>query len=372
MKKYCFYILALVLSLSSCKDMDSQYKDFVVPNGYTYPQKADSLKIYPGFNKLRLTWMRPKSPTVKYSMVYWNNYQDSMKVDLPENVDTLRILLEDLLESSYTIYIKNFDQLGNESIQVEGTGTPYGENFLVGSTDRSYLTATRNIENVGTINWGAKTSNLLYTEVRYTTNSNVVKTVRVLPTETVTTLTDVKPKVPFEYRSKFLPPRGIDTVTREWKTSDAAFLIKFPRDTWTAETKNGHHDWGDGGGGQPFLLFDGKQNTGWHSKVGTPFPQVVVVDMKESLDISQVVIDPPTQTNWRYLKNVEVYISDTPLPAAAPDASWGTPATKVTYANQSSFAIDIPGAKKGRYVALVFLDGTQPYISFMEFHAFGY
>lgn len=372
MKKYYLYILSFIMLISACKEMDSEYKDFVVPNGLTYPQKADSLKIYPGFNRLKLQWLKPKFPGVKYSMMYWNNFADSIKVDFPANSDTVSVIVSDLSEDSYSFYIKNYDEQGIASIPVEATGTPYGENFLIGASDRTYLSAIRDNQGNGTIVWGNKTPNLVYTEVRYMNSLGVEKTLQVSPEEIESVLPDIDTLASFQYQSVFLPPRGIDIMKKEWQDSGKPFLTKLPRTNWTAETRNGNHDWTDGGGGQPALLFDGDIGTGWHSKVGTELPQVVVLDMKKSALVDGLNIVPPENVSWRYMNEVDIYVSDQPIPADEPNETWGEPVASAVYADEDVFFIELPESKKGRYVAIVFRDSkSSPHISFMELEVYG-
>jgi len=366
-------LISAVILLSGCKEMDSEYRDFIVPNGYTYPQRADSLKVFPGYNKLRLEWMKPKSPTLRYAMVHWNNNEDSLKVEWNTDDAILFAEIPGLSETAHTFYVRHVDHRGNVSLPAEITGTPYGDNYLISATDRSYAAALRSPDGTGTITWGPKTPDLLYTEVRYTAADGSQKTVRTDAGQAQASCPGIKPGEPFEYRSVFLPNNGIEPVSRPWQTSEKPFLYKYPRTNWTVQARNGNHPWGDGGGGEPELLLDGNMSTGWHSRVGTPLPQVVVVDMQESLDIDNIVFYPPGQANWRYMNRVDAYLSDDPLPADEPSAAWGTPAASVTYPGGDSFAIMLEPAKKGRYLALVFLDSkASTYISFMELEAYGY
>jgi len=358
--------------LSACKEMDSEYKEFVVPDGHVYPQRADSLKVYSGINRLQLRWLKPKSPTVKYAMVYWNNYTDSMKVDWPSSADTVVADIPKLTENSYTVYIKNFDLQGNVSMPNEITGTPYGENYLVSALDRKIVTAERSETRVGQINWGVKTPDLVYNEVRYVTSDGSKKTLRANYDQNVLNLPDIKIGEFFEYRSLFLPQNGIDTVARNWKVSDKPFLYKLPRSKWTATSRGGNHNWG-GSGGSPNYLFDGDTQTGWHSKPGTGLPQVLVVDMKESSVIDNIVITLTDRQDWRYLNKMEVYLSDTMLSAEEPTAAWGKPIATTTYDGSNPFKVQFEKAKTGRYLALVFPDSkVETYISFMELEAYGY
>lgn len=374
MKKFLSIIagLSILCGFFSCKEQDAVYKEYLVLNGRKYPQRPDSLRILSGYNKLRLKWLKAKDPSVVLAKVYWNNYTDSVEVDLRNAPDTIVVDIVNLQEATYTFHVVTFDGTGNKSMPTEISGTSYGDNFLIGATDRTYVSAIRDDDMNGTVEWGTRTADLAYTEVRYKTGTGSVKVVKVLPSEKFLTCPDIKPGELFEYRSVFLPPKGIDFIPREWQTSSKPFMYFYPRETWTAEAKNGNHSWGDGGGGFPVQVFDGRDNTGWHSKVGTPFPQVFVADMKESLEIDNITIVPPTQLNWRYLDELTLYVSDTKLSASDPDGSWPEHVLKTKYDGSDRFNIQFPAGVKGRYLAIVFDTGTKPYISFMELEVYGY
>ena len=375
MKKVIYILIVAAAFFASCKNMDDTYAEFIVPNGLKYPQRVDSLKVYAGYNKLSLSWLKATDPSITHARVYWNNYQDSIDVEIDPSKDTVFVDVNGIGEGTFTFYVKTFDKQGNASIPTEITGTSYGVNYLIGVTDRALLSAVRDAQYNGTLTWGNKTTDLVYTEVRYKTRSGGTNTVKVPATEQTTHLTDVMPREQFEYRSVFLPPHGIDVVPTKWKKSDYPFLFKFVKTAWTASTRNGNHNWGDGGGGEPFRLFDNNKATGWHSRIGTPLPQVVVIDMKESAPIDHLVIVPPATITWRYWHRIDVYLTDTPLTAEAPNASWPEPVAKVTYNGDNEFVVNLPPNKQGRYLAFVFLDSTaapSTYISMMEVDAYGF
>ncbi|MFV0266972.1 MAG: DUF4998 domain-containing protein [Draconibacterium sp.] len=372
---YLFLVILTIGCFSSCKDMDSVYEEFVVPGGLKYPQKPDSLKVYAGYNKLRLTWLKAKDPSIVQAEIYWNNYHDTLKVDIPESQDVVVVDVDNLNEGTYTFHVKTYDKQGNASIPSEITGTSYGDNFVLSATDRTIASALRDDANNGTITWNAKTTFLVYSEVRYETSSGQKKTLRLFPEEKILKCPDIKVGAFFEYRSVFLPPNGIDSVARGWLTYEKPFIYKFPRTSWTAEARNGNHPWGDGGGGQPALVLDGDLSTGWHSAVGTPLPQCVVVDMKESLVLDNIIIYPPGPVHWRYIDNVEIYLRDEMITPDAPQPSWGEPVASAKYPGGDSFPISFLTAVKGQYMAIVFVNSKaapNSYMSFMELEVFGY
>ena len=199
--------------------------------------------------------------------------------------------------------------------------TPYGDNYIISATDRTISSALRDDDYNGIITWNNKTKDLVYSEVRYKTSSGEEKIVRIQPDETILICPNIKPNEHFEYRSAFVPLQGIDTITREWRMYEKPFLYKYPRAGWSVAARNGNHPWGDGGGGEPELILDGNLATGWHSKVGSPLPQCIVVDMKQSLEIDNIIIYPPEPVNWRYLNNIEIYLSDVPINPDEPQPS---------------------------------------------------
>lgn len=374
---YALLTVLTVYCMSSCKDMDNTYKELIVPNGLKYPQKPDSLKAFPGYNKMRITWLKAKDPSVVCSKIYWNNYQDSLRVDIPQNKDTIVTDISGLGEGTYTFYVKAFDKYGNSSIPSEVTGTPYGDNYLVSVTDRTIGMAMRDGNRTGTITWNAKTVDLLYSEVRYKVSSGEIKTIRAFPGEKTSVCPDIKPRELFEYRSVFLPPNGIDSVGREWVTSARPFNYEYPRGSWTAASRNGNHNWGSSKG-EPKYIFDYDYNTGWHSKVGAPFPQCLVADMKSSLVVDYVNFAQREQVSERYMKDVQVYLTDTPVNPDDPNLlsilSSMTPAAVGRCQGEQVFRLNFPTPQSGRYMVILFpnyLIGGG-YISFMELEVYGF
>jgi hypothetical protein len=207
-------ILGAAGYLSSCYDMESSYKDYVVPNGIVYPQKADSLKVYPGKNRVLLEWLRGIDPRVVSATVYWNNYTDSVVVDVTVYQDTVRYIIDNLNEYTYTFYIKTRDAAGNVSIQTEATGEAYGDIYLSSLVNRP--TNKIYLENgLLTVDWN---NNLLQEdeigcELEYT-NTEDVMIKQSIPFGELTTLIDDF-KSGLKINSVFLPPLSIDTFRIE-------------------------------------------------------------------------------------------------------------------------------------------------------------
>ncbi len=370
---YILFVIGFGICLSSCKDQDEVYKEFVCMGGHVYPQKADSLKVLAGYNRLKLTWQKAKDPSVVRAMVYWNHYTDSLELDLTNSPDLVELNIPNLEEGTYTFDVKTYDKVGNESIISEASGTVYGANYKLSLNERKVNSATRDKNLVGTIGWGVTTADLLYTEVRYKNNSDSYSSVIVNMEDEETELPNIKPGEKFEYRSYYLPKNGIDTVYLDWTTSEAPFSYEIDRSKWTAVAQ-ANHAWGNAGG-TPMHLLDGSMTTGWHTNTKNKPPHILIIDTKVIQPLTSVVLKDQATVGYRYMKDVNVYVSIKELVITDQISSWGTPVASANCPKNIQFhEIKLPEGTEGRYIALVFPNSLNKngYISFMEFVAFGY
>jgi uncharacterized protein YjdB len=153
-------------------------------------------------------------------------------------------------------------------------------------------------------------------------------------------------------------------------------IVKYSTEGWTATSRNGNHNWqGDGGdvdgAGQPWCVLDGDKTTGWHSRVGAPLPQCMVVDMKSLKDIHRLVIWHVTdglRYQWLYYKTIEIYLSNDPVAPDERQASWGEPVGVHNYTGgYDPVIINLTPNSQGQYLILYFPDSTNnTFISFGE------
>jgi hypothetical protein len=176
-----------------------------------------------------------------------------------------------------------------------------------------------------------------------------------------------------QYRTAFRPN---ETAVDIFYANDGAWatvsniLYKYYKGTWTAESRNGNHDWGDYGG-QAYRVLDDNRNTGWHSNAGSQLPQCLVVDMKELISIDYLVLwhlSEGLANNWIYFKDIEVYLSDTPVTPDVYQSSWGDPVAVYRWPGGfDGINIGLKPNSRGRYLVLYFpTSTTSTYISFAE------
>src|SRR5690606_23816269 len=133
--------LALLMSfmLGSCGKMDDTYRDFLKSGEIVYVAKADSLKVRSGRGRVELSWvlMDPKIEKVK---IHWGNRQHFVEKELKKvnEVDTIRVMIDDLAEGIHVFELYTYDALGNSSVKSEISGRVYGALYEQSLTDANF------------------------------------------------------------------------------------------------------------------------------------------------------------------------------------------------------------------------------------------
>jgi hypothetical protein len=341
--------------------MDENFKEYVVPDGITYPQRPDSLKVYSGLNRALLTWLKAKDPKVIKAKIYWNNYTDSIALDIPSNLDTIKVFINDMQENTYTFFVKTYDVDGNVSVPSEVTGAVYGDIYLSSLIDRSISDIILNGTD-GTITWGTAPRGMIYSELRYMTNAGIKTTLEVLPGEMFVICPDAKRREPVEYHSAFCPVGSIDTFYTVWSTYSMPFVTKLPKAGWIAEADSWLAGWSDGQG-----TIDDDINSTWHSSISSPadaLPHWVRIDMLSQQDIYR--LDLYLNTVYQYARTVRIYLSDTP-----DEVSWRL-VTEMTYPSGVRATLTYSSAQQGRYLIIYFVDSNSSnYSNLAEIDVFG-
>lgn len=137
----------LILSLSylgSCTKMDEYKKDFVTGD-LIYPAKPDTVLVFSGDYRVGMLSVQTSDPNIVKSHIYWDSRSDSTEIDVQKTSgsDTIRLVIDDLLEGAHTFEVVNEDGQGNRSVPVFTIGTVYGDKYRASLINRpiasSYL-----------------------------------------------------------------------------------------------------------------------------------------------------------------------------------------------------------------------------------------
>jgi len=327
MKYYKFFLLPLCsyLLLLSCGPMDETYSKFWGDEAKTYPTKADSVKVFPGNNRLEMTWQLRGTPTITNARIYWNNrseYADFPITLTGAIVDTVKVLLDDMTENTFSFDIYTFDAKNNHSIPVSTTGRVYGEIYRLTLLSRIVTNAERNQGNT-TVTWGNRVDlTSIGTELSYRTTSGATKTLFEAPDVASTVLADMDyaNQKTFRHRSAYLPEEtAIDTFYTDWVTTTVkGEPVELPKTGWTATASSSDSRYTTDR--QPEHIIEGTVNTLWINDVPNAlynfYPHWVRVDMGEvKNDIYGFTIDytvraeAPKQIEFWYSLDDVTYIS---------------------------------------------------------------
>ena len=210
-------IVVFYIMFAHCTSYD-EYKKFMPDGEIIYPQKADSLKTYPGRNRMLLEWALV-DPKVTSCIVTYEQagIQGSITVPLQDRSDyvndTIRLIIPDLEETTYRFKIVSYDDFGHASLTVEAEAFVYGEMY-----ERSLL--NRIVKNVSAdeawrtiLEWYEGDDNEIGIHLNYTDVNGGNHSMIVAQSETSTILQDdINMGAQLSYYTMYKPvPSAIDT-----------------------------------------------------------------------------------------------------------------------------------------------------------------
>lgn len=210
-------------AMVACSKMDGTYKDFLKGGEIRYSAKPDSIQVFPGHNRIKLSWLLVSAPNVVSCRVYWNDMTDSVEVPVNkvEGNDTsmVSVIIDDLDEGLYTFNVYTYDDKGNPSIKSDTSGRVYGETY-VGSLINRPIESAVLVNGNPRIQWDEEPDkHALGVELRYKNKEAKVVTVSVPVNETITRIDDEPLGDSIQYRTLFLPDSNvIDTFYSSFQT----------------------------------------------------------------------------------------------------------------------------------------------------------
>jgi len=241
MKKFVFiFLVGITLSFPSCKQSDSLYVDYIVPNGITYPGIALDVESHPGRYRIEIAWLNGSDPNVVKARIYWNNYTEWQDLDIPPGADTIRHIIGPLDENTYSFMIRTIDTKGNLSVPVEVIGVVYGDLYFSSLFNRAIKTDVFDVfDKILVLNWYNADPSEIGVNLSYTDTNGNQKTMLVDPSETTTVINDIDIDQPLVYNTMYLPDSmAIDifsTANVEKRTFTLAFSGRdfIPKTNWT-------------------------------------------------------------------------------------------------------------------------------------------
>ena len=224
-KHYTYLLLAIICIgiLFSCSKMDETYADFLKEGEKVYTGKADSIKTYPGNNRLGLSMLLIADPKISKVKVFWNagSQPDSTEknVQRTPGIDTVRFYFDKMPEGTFTFYIYTYDNLGHKSIKTDVIGDVYGEKYIAQLVNRAIKNATySDADKALQIKWFGVGPDVIGEQIIYTdTMGAEINMVAI--TDSVTILPAWKKGNAFQFRTLYKPTaNAIDTFYSNYET----------------------------------------------------------------------------------------------------------------------------------------------------------
>lgn len=223
-KRYSICFISVLLAgviVVSCDKMDDSYKDFIRDGEIIYTGRVDSVKTYPGNNRIRLSMLLLSDPKITKVKVYWNNKADSVVKDIVRSsgVDTVYFMLNGLAEGTYSFEIYTYDDKGHSSIKTDAIGIVYGENYINSLFNRSLKSVTYLVGSKARLVWFGPSSQTLGQQIKYTDSLGVNRLLFEPRTKDTTILTNFKRNEYFQYRTLYKPEENsLDTFYTSYES----------------------------------------------------------------------------------------------------------------------------------------------------------
>ena len=213
--KWIQIILVLGIALTCCTK-DDEYKKYMPDGEIIYLQKPDSVKTFPGKNRIQLEWLLvdPKITTCKI-FYEQSNFRDSLIVPIQINGnyanDTFRVIIPNLEETNYRLKIASYDKSGHTSLLVETEETVYGKMYESSLRNRVLKKTDYKSDRSLLMEWNEGETNETGINLSYTDINNVQKEAFVDKSQTIISLPDFKITESLFYRTAYKPrPESID------------------------------------------------------------------------------------------------------------------------------------------------------------------
>lgn len=221
--KYLSALAFFAVLCCSCENINDVHAKYLQRGEEIYTGVIDSLEATPGNERVKFRWQVNADPRITKVLIYWNDYADSVVVDVHRTYSG-PMWMEEIItfpEDSYNLNFVTKDDEGHRSMPVEIALKVYGPNYISSLINREILNKAIDESGQGVLSWGAiGNTALLYTTVKYTDYSQsaspVERIVRVDNDETNTILPGVRKNDRISVSSSFQPEGALDIfVARE-------------------------------------------------------------------------------------------------------------------------------------------------------------
>jgi hypothetical protein len=280
-------VLAGVISVPSCKEQDVMFKQYTVEGGISYLGTVSGVKTRIGVDRLELGFSVVDPTTAKVG-VYWNDYGDSVMIDVEPGQWVEKII--DLPEGQYSLFIKSFDAKGNFSNPLEVITSTVGAKYIATLTHRPFIKKTTTFNSDLSIEWGSVSGGARFTELVYTSTGGTEKIVEVRNAVNETKIDDYKQGTTFKRITYYSPDNlWLDTITSDIQIERELTVDKKIGSVTGYSTQTS--------GDEAAKFYDGDINTVWQTS--NRYPEHITIDLGVEVPVTGFGIVP----SFKYTNN---------------------------------------------------------------------
>ena len=278
---YTFCIVLLALLSQSCSKMNDLSDQFLDEGEIIYAAKVDSVTPGVGKNRIQLE-ISILSQRIESVCIFWNDYQDSVDVEIGNKTGVFKTILPDMEEKSYIFELVSHDQFGNKSLPVEVVGKVYGdvyESTLVHRTSKIVSSISGLV-----LSFSSAPEDNLATEIKYTNTSGNLTSVSVPATDNSYVIADNKLDSEIVLSSSYGAVNGIDTFYTSSYSLGGPY--KFDVSDLSIVDYSTTHS---GDENNVSNIISGDEGVRWHSLAGgSSYPHFATIDMGAERTIAEL------------------------------------------------------------------------------------
>jgi hypothetical protein len=240
--KKIFAIISICLTamlLTACGDMLDDIRQYIDKGETIYVGKIDSLRTYPGREKIEVRGNLPYGLTQTKCVISWTNSSGeigSKTLDIIRTSpdDDISILFENMQEGAYEFTAITYDEKGNSSIPVTVNGYVYGNLYVQSLINRGIsgdiVTSYEEGEFVATIAWlPLNYADALGTWLEYELAGGGTESVFVPTNEMTTKIQNAQPGGNFTWHTVYKPdPDAIDIFNTDETVRQSTTQVQIP------------------------------------------------------------------------------------------------------------------------------------------------
>lgn len=222
LRKFSLAIFILLFSCSEQEDADVE----PVPEPIVDNSEVSAIKVFPGRNRIKISWHLKPDVNTSNVKLYWNSKSDSLEIPVRTSADTMEVMLTNMEEGDYAFKLYTSDGTNPPTYKLNVSGTVYGDIYEDNLQNRGISSTTVSKE-MNIVDWQIAEKQAIAVDLKYTDNTATLQEIRTKASTATTLLESYPAGTFFQYRTLYLPElNALDTFYTAYTSSKGATTYK--------------------------------------------------------------------------------------------------------------------------------------------------